>query len=583
MSLLKKLKPKFWDYHDVAANHQLAHFSFRRKWKLLVLVTTLVAFAPLAALTIIGYDATTDALETEIRQNTYSLVSNTLRTVSFFISERRSMLDLILKEQIPAQLADPARLAGLLKSLKQGIGGFVDLGVVDPDGNLFNYAGPYNLAGTNICEDKCFRQVLERGFFISDLIPGRRPEQHLIMALRGDTTSESFNILRATLDIKTFNTLLDQLDLGENGDAFIINEEGILLTPSRFHGDLFAKLPLSFPMQSPEITVTESHAAGKGTLIIGHAAIADTSMRLVMVRFKDELMSAWQSTRNKLLIFLAANVVVIILVILWMATYLVNRIHAADAKRVTALHQVEYANKIASLSRLSAGVAHEINNPLAIIGEKAGLLKDLLAHSTDAPPKERLAGLADDAIAAVKRCGDITQRLLNFARHMETRYEIVDLDEIITEMVSFLQKEAEYRHIHIHIDFPDHFPKFESDRGNLQQIFLNLLNNAFAAMDDEGQLDISGKRLDEDKVEIVIADDGHGIPEEDLPHIFEPFFSSKISPEGTGLGLSVTYGFIREIGGRIRVESQVGEGTRFIIELPLKPEQKERKNVYSYY
>ena len=583
MTFLQKLKPKFWDYHDVAAGHNLAHFSFRRKWKLLVLVTTLVAFAPLAALTLIGYEATTDAIETEIRQNTYSLVSNTLRTVSFFISERRSMLALILKEQTPAQLEDPIQLDRLLKSLNQGMGGFVDLGVVDPKGNFLNYAGPYDLDGTKICQDNCFQRVVEKGFFINALISEDQPKQHLIMALHDDTPEGSGNILRATLDIKTFNTLLDQLDLGENGDAFIINEEGVLLTPSQFHGDLFTKIPLSLPDTASEVTVTESRAGGKGPLIVGHAAIADTSMRLVMVRFKDELMRTWQKTRNNLLIFLAVNVVAIILATLWMATYLINRIHAADAKRVATLHQVEYANKIASLSRLSAGVAHEINNPLAIIGEKTGLVKDLLVHTGAATPTEKLVSLVDDALSAVKRCGAITHRLLNFARHMETRHEMIDLDEIITEMVSFLRKEAEYREITIHIDFPDDFPKFESDRGNLQQIFLNLLNNSFAAMDDGGRLDILGRRLSEEQVEITVQDDGHGIPEEDLPHIFEPFFSSKNSPEGTGLGLSVTYGFIREIGGRIRVESRVNEGTGFFIELPLKPPKEKRKNVYSYY
>lgn len=583
MKFLNKLKPEFWDYHDVAAGHHLTQFSFRRKWKLLVLVTTLVAIAPLAMLTLIGYDTTTEALEAEIRQNTHSLVANTLHTVSFFISERRAMLALILKEQTRAQLAEPARLEGLLRGLKQGTGGFVDLGVVDPEGNLLNYAGPYNLGGTNICEDECFKQVLESGFYINDAPHRRGSEQHIVMALRGDADKDSFCILRATLNIKSFNSLLDRLDLGERGDAFIVNQEGILLTPSRFHGGLFEKVSLSLAPATPEITVAESSAAGKGTLVVGQVAIADTSMHLVVVRFKDELMGAWQSKRSSLLVFLAVNVAVIILVILGMATYLVNRIHAADAKRVAVLHQMEYANKIASLSRLSAGVAHEINNPLAIVGEKTGLLKDILLHSGGPPPKLRLVGLADDAMAAVRRCGDITQRLLNFARHMETRYEVVDLEWILADLMGFLQKEAEYRNIRIDIEFAAGFPEFESDRGNLQQIFLNLINNAFAAMDDGGHLKISGRREGADKVEVTVGDDGHGIAEEDLPHIFEPFFLSKTNPEGTGLGLSVTYGLVREMGGCIRVESHLGEGTRFTIELPLKPEPEDRKNVCRYY
>ena len=477
MAILEKLKPKFWDHHDAASVHHLVQFSFKRKWKLLVVLTSLVAIAPLALLALIGYDTTTRAIEAEIRQNTRSLVTNIVRAASLHMAEHHN-----------------------------------------------------------------------------------------------------------TFEIDTCKTLLDQLDLGNRGDAFVIDRNGTLITSPRHHGNLLAEEPWPLPLKTSGVTVFERNAPDKGTLIIGYGPIADTSMGLVIVRFKEELMREWQSTRNKFLIFLGINVVVIILVILGMATYMVNRIHTADAKRVMALHQVEYANKIASLSRLSAGVAHEINNPLAIIGEKAGLMKDLLQLQPEHPCRnERLIGLADDTLSAVKRCGTVTQRLLNFARHMETCYEMISLEEIINELITFLQKEAEYRCIRINIDFPENLPKFESDRGNLQQIFLNLLNNAFAAINDGGRLDISGKMLRPGMVEISIRDDGHGIPAEDLPHIFEPFFSSKNNPGGTGLGLSITYGLIREIGGQIRVESELNKGTLFSIELPLKPGPKSRKNVCSYY
>ena len=120
-------------------------------------------------------------------------------------------------------------------------------------------------------------------------------------------------------------------------------------------------------------------------------------------------------------------------------------------------------------------------------------------------------------------------------------------------------------------------PPFESDRGKLQQIFLNIINNALAAMEDGGRLDITLERVDENSVSASFADTGRGIPEEDLKRVFEPFFTTKASKGGTGLGLSITYGLVQELGGSIRVESTVGKGTRFTVNLPLKYEKRSRE------
>jgi signal transduction histidine kinase len=473
MSILKQFKPKFWDHQDIASGRQESPFSFRRKWKLLVFLTTLVAVTPLAVQTILGHRLTTGAIVNEIRQHTYSLVSNTTRTISLLMNEGRSMA--AMKE------------------------------------------------------------------------------------------------------------LLDRLEIGEHGDAFIVDQERRLLTASRIYGEAASNLALPLPEKSGRTVVFEALDPKLGPLVIGHAAIPDTALDLVITRSKNELMADWQKSRHRLVAFLAINIVMIVLMVLGMATYVVNRIHKADAQRVVALHRAEYANKVASLSRLSAGVAHEVNNPLAIIGEKVGLSKDLLAYPLDASRHQRLTGLLDDAIAAVKRCGTITQRLLNFARHMETRFEIVNVGEIVRETLSFLQKEAEYRCIGIFVDIDDEVPKVESGRGNLQQIFLNLINNAFAAVEDGGRLDIEVKMQGPQAIAISFADNGCGIPEKDLPHVFEPFFSSDTVYGGTGLGLSVTYGLVRELDGTITVESRVDEGTRFTVELPLNPQKKKRRDVCEYY
>ena len=229
--------------------------------------------------------------------------------------------------------------------------------------------------------------------------------------------------------------------------------------------------------------------------------------------------------------------------------------------------------RLAALGTLAAGVAHEINNPLAIIGENAGLIKDLFTFKEEYARHEHLHKMIDPVLHSVARAGKITRRLLTFARNLDAAVEPVNLEETVREVLSFLNKEAEHRGIHIQVEsLSDDMPIIQSDRGKLEQIFLNIVNNAFAAVADDGHLWIELARHGADEVQIRFRDDGHGIPPEDLEHIFEPFFSTKTDQGGTGLGLSITCNLTHEIGGRMQVESEVGKGTCFTIRLPLKLE-----------
>ncbi|MBW2174464.1 MAG: two-component sensor histidine kinase, partial [Deltaproteobacteria bacterium] len=237
--------------------------------------------------------------------------------------------------------------------------------------------------------------------------------------------------------------------------------------------------------------------------------------------------------------------------------------------RTSAQHKIEHTNKMASIGRLAAGVAHEINNPLAIINEKGGLLKDILSLSSELPPKDKLIGLVDSIIYSVERCSVITHRLLGFARHIDVRSETIDISQFIEEVLGFVGKEAQYRNIAVNMDVAENIPLVKSDRGRLQQVFLNVVNNAFAAVDDGGRIDISVKLESVDKISVTITDNGSGIPAENLRTVFEPFFSTK-GEKGTGLGLSITYGLVQKLGGNLSVESEVGKGTSFRITLPVK-------------
>jgi len=437
------------------------------------------------------------------------------------------------------------------------------------------YSGPYNLTGQNYCEEEWFHHVTSEGEYISDVFLGFRNIPHIVIATKHLLPDGSFYLLRATLDMEKFNSLLYQLEYSGLGDAFIINHKGIIQTPSRYFGEVFGRLPLAIPQYSSAPQVIEDRNNLLEPIVVGYAYIDQTPFILLLINNKEELMKPWHDTQVFLLVFVSISVMVIIIVILSVTTYLVSRIFAEEQKKVMMLHTVEYSNKLASIGRLAAGVAHEINNPLAIINEKAGLVKDIFSLTEQYRYDDKLLKTIDIIIASVDRCAKITRRLLGFARHMDLSIQNINLRELIMEVVGFLEREASYRNIDLQIMVDDQALHIESDRGKLQQILLNIMNNALTALDDGGKLEIEVNRQSAQMINLVIRDNGCGIPESDLNRIFEPFFSTKTHKGGTGLGLSITYGLIKELGGTINVQSDVGIGTSFTVSLPRIFQKKE--------
>ena len=231
--------------------------------------------------------------------------------------------------------------------------------------------------------------------------------------------------------------------------------------------------------------------------------------------------------------------------------------------------QLVEAEKLASLGRIAAGVAHEINNPLAIVNEKAGLIQDILEMSGDSQNKEKFLNLTDGIIGSVNRCRAITHRLLGFARKMDVTLETMDLNESIREVKEFLGKEILFKSIRFEMNLMDGLPKINSDKGQIEQVFLNIMKNAIDAVEEGGLVTVSTVTKGEDTVCVSIRDNGTGIPDDKLKQIFEPFFTTKGREKGTGLGLFVSYGIMKKLGGSIIVESGVDKGTAFIIDIPV--------------
>ncbi len=567
--MLNKLKPAFLDHKDVTSGPYKHHFDFLRIWKRAIIVTATVALVPLIVWALSGYRLTMGTIESELALRTSQLVSNSWRSVSLFLTERRSVLDFIAHDHTLETLKDPVRLAGILENLNKRFGGFIDLGVIDNSGKRISHAGSHQMNGSDYNQQHWFREVLDRGVYISDLVTGTHQEPHVDFAVKRDLADGSFFVLHAAIQPEELAESIAQIDVGAKGDLFIINRDGVLQTPSRYHGQVLSKISVNVPEYSPKAQVYETSNAKNDRIVIGHAHIPDTPYILMIIQEQSENVQPWYKTTWAFTAILAASIIMILLVTLWVATHLVNQIHVADQERVDTLHQVEYANKMVSLGRLASGVAHEINNPLAIINEKAGHIKDIFTLTETYAKDPKLIGLVDSVISTVQRCAKVTRGLLNFARHLNLSIQTIDLKEIIDEVRGVLAKDAEYRSVTVKVRVAENIPLFEGDRGKLEQVFFNLCNNAIGAMKDGGQLEITAARINENAISISIADNGPGIPKSDMEHIFDPFFYSKARHDGTGVGLAVTYALVQEIGGTISVESQVGKGTSFNIKVPL--------------
>ena len=546
---------------------------YRRLWRRVVFLTAFVSLTPLIIMTVINYYQYKKAFEDEMVYPISRITSNSERSLASFIAERRSVLDMIIREKPYDDLINQERLTSLFRNLKESFGGFVDIGLIDNEGIQRTYVGPYELRGKNYRDQSWFHEVRLRGTYVSDVFMGYRDFPHFVIAVMHEMDQGGFYVLRATIDMGEVDQKILSTALRPSTDAFIINREGVLQTPSRFYGNTLDKISLPVPPYSAKTEVVEGHEDKGQLYVLGYAYIEQSPFILMEITRPQEQMENWLSLRNNLIWFLSVSIIIILIVMLWGANYLVRHIWEADQKRATILHNIEYTNKMASIGRLAAGVAHEINNPLAIINENAGLLKDIVAADATFPRAEKFLKHIASITKSADRCSTITHRLLGFAKRIDTQIETIDLEILIREVLGFLEKEASHRNIKINYDIEENLPSVESDKGQLQQVFLNIVNNSFEAVEDGSQIDIIMKADDTRRVAITIRDRGRGISPEDLEHIFEPFFTTK-KESGTGLGLSITYGIVEKLGGQIEVESQVGRGTSFTVTLPIKPQRR---------
>ena len=511
------------------------------------------------------------------------------RSIDMFLEEKLMDIRMLANANRFEELRDGSILNRKFVEMQRAFDrSFVDLGVVDHEGRQIAYAGPHGLTGVSYSDTDWFKQAIANPYFISDVFKGLRGEPHFIVTVRQEHNGNNPWILRATIDFGEFNNLVEYLRIGETGFAFILNKSGQFQTNPIANvkpDELIAHFKDMNLIDRPQsISRKKSHDGQVVLYAIRYLKKGDWIM-VLQQDAKDAFADLRNAQRIALLIILIGSLG-IIATSLVVSQRLIRRISKADEEKEIAdkekdimSQQVIETGKLASVGELAAGIAHEINNPVAIMIEEAGWIQDLIEEE-EFKESENLAELFR-ALKQIntqgKRCKEITHKLLSFARKTDSRNIEISINDLLNEIVYLSSQRAKYSNVEFHTQLENGLPPIFASETEMQQVFLNLVNNALDAMEKTGgRITLTSKRMGDDIV-VAVADNGPGIADANLSRVFDPFYTTKPVGKGTGLGLSICYGIIKKIGGEIHVHSLKGQGTTFEIRIPQKKEIEKPK------
>ena len=562
---------------------RLANPYYRVLMRNIVVIIISVSFIPLILVSSTIYYQFRTSYREKVYAHLRLLVQNHTQNIDSFLGEKLGDIRFLADSFGYDHLSNESFLQEKLAAMQKDFGPvFVDLGVINADGQQIAYAGPFKLAKAHYSDAEWFQQAMQRQYFISDVFLGLRGLPHFIVAVK--TSREGHNwILRSTIDFVAFNSLVESIRLGETGFAIILNKEGKLQTTPISKPSLDtipAKSIYAEFLENPAPSVDKIRIAVKPGIsdrktIFVASFLKNGDWLLVYQQHFADAFADLNKTFMITTIMMLLGPLCIIIMAITLSKIVVNRIAQIDEEKLLMNAKVVETGKLASVGELAAGIAHEINNPVAIMVEEAGWMGDLLEEE-EIQNSKNLAEFRR-AIGQIKnqgrRCKEITQKLLSFARKTDGTIQDIEINEVLEELVALSAQRAKYALVTIQTHFQENLPQLKLSLSELQQVFLNLINNSLDAMKTKGGSLTIESRLEKDRIVVQVSDTGMGIPEANLNRIFDPFFTTKPVGKGTGLGLSICYGIIDKMGGKITVRSTVGQGTTFAVHLPVPAEE----------
>jgi len=507
------------------------------------------------------------------RLNLEALSNSLKNTIDLFLQERVVNIFSLFHGSEFSQSPSTQQMQNYLQSLREASDAFIDVGFLNAKGIQTEYAGPFAyLKGNDYSHESWYQTLLNKkvDYHITDIYLGFRQKPHFTIAAK-QIIGDNLYVLRSTLDPDKFYMFLRSISRGKEVEASLINQEGLyqLVDPDR--GELLGQSNLIPPMESASGVVEVD--TKRDAILIGYAWLKETPWALLV---RQPLSSAYAGMfhSRRIMSFSLAVIFVIISGVIWFTTAkLIQRSQEVVKRSDELRHQLLHASKLASVGQLATGVAHEINNPLAVIVAASGVIRDLMDPEFDLKPSPAEVLKEVETIdSAAFRARTITRQLLDFGRKSESQLVPCNVNQILDEVLGGL-KEREFKLSDIEIvrNYDPGLPEILLDHDQIRQVFLNLINNAGDAISGPGTITLSTSRNDQ-YIKVNIKDTGVGMTLEQINRIFEPFYTTKEVGKGTGLGLSVSLSIVESLGGTIDVQSLEGAGSSFIVSLPIHRE-----------
>ncbi|MBU2548397.1 MAG: GHKL domain-containing protein [Proteobacteria bacterium] len=548
-----------------------------------------VSFLPFCLILAVGHYYFSNSLEKEVKSKLAMAVEHHGGAIRTFLTERRRDLRFVAESYPLEELTGAGRLEMIFERLNQAGAGFVDLGVIDRDGAHRVYVGPYRLADKIYKDETWFKETMARREYVSDVFMGFRRVPHFIIAVVEQEGDRPW-ILRATVDGNLFDRTVGNVKIGQTGEAYIVDAKGRFQTRPRSGPGLMAADPEASVYLSPHPGIRTFAARGPGGEAYLYATTwLEAGRWLLVVRQTQREAFRGLRTASGLTVAIGLTAVLAILATAFFATQrTIRRMQTLEAEKSQLSQQLILAERLAVIGEMSAGFAHEINNPLQIVKQERDMISETvdLVESRGGPPDpEDLAHVKDclrQIGLQVERCAEITHGLLKFVRKRNDEAGPVDVNAFIEEVMGLVRGRATSKGIAVYEDLWPDLPRVRVDPTQLQQVILNLVNNALDAVVEkygsQGGLISVRTRKDCSWVIVSVSDNGSGIADENLERIFSAFFTTKPVGKGTGLGLSVCKGIVEKMGGTIDVSSGSEQGSTFTVKLPLPaPETPDRE------
>lgn len=548
--------------------------------RFILAIMILVPTIPFVLALVIGNHSFSRSIEESTISTMKRIAADHRQMIESFLTEREKDLEQVVNTMGFAELVRPERLSSIFLQLQRTSSAFVDLGIFDDSGVHVAYHGPYHLAGKLYRDTPWFRQTMENGIYISDVFLGFRNIPHFIIAVAKRENEKTW-VIRATVDSQRFTNLVRQIRIGKTGEAYLLNRDGVLQTDRRSGGNLM-ETPhdtIPRPLNEEEIHTFIHHQAGEEPFLYATTWLKDQNWMLVVRQEETDAFMALRKARMPIIFICMVGGGCIIAAAFTLTGAIVRKMERTDSEKALLNQQLIGASRLAELGEMAAGFAHEINNPLQIISTELSLIRVLreeMMESGQIEPGDSVEEITDSVNQIkiqIDRCATITAAILKFGRQGESRSENIDLREIIPEIIGMVHKKAQVHGIRLEDRLPETPTMVHADTSRLQQVLLNLLNNAMDAILDHqgsagGTIAVGLSTGTNGTATIDVRDNGTGIAPENIKKIFAPFFTTKPVGKGTGLGLSVCYGIVQQMGGKMSVESIVDRGTTFSIVLP---------------